>query len=73
LFVFVFKTDLRKHAPGKQPHGRYGEHLGPICGLWAHVRHLYCAQKPRNRSSGEANTQNQQNPPFINQTVAKES
>ena len=27
------------------------------CGLWARVKHLYCAQKPRNRSSGEAKTQ----------------
>ena len=53
--LFKKKNDLGKRAPGKQPHGWYGGHLGSsICGLWARVKHLYCAQKPRNRSSGEA-------------------
>ena len=57
LPVLFSKTDLGKRAPGKQPHGWYGGHLGSICGLWARVKHLYCAQKPRNQSSGEAKTQ----------------
>jgi hypothetical protein len=51
------KTDLGKRAPGKKPYEWYGGHLGSICGLWARVKHFYCAQKPRNRSSGEAKTQ----------------
>ena len=57
LSVLFSKTDLGKRAPGKQPHGWYGGHLGSICGLCARVKHLCCAQKPPNRSSGEAKTQ----------------
>jgi hypothetical protein len=56
------KTDLGKRAPGKQSHGWYWGHLGSICRLWLRMKHLYFAQKPQNRSSGEAKTQNQQNP-----------
>ena len=57
LPVLFSKTGLGKRAPGKQPPGWYGGHLGSSCGLWARVKHLYCAQKPQNRSSGEAKTQ----------------
>jgi hypothetical protein len=48
---------LGERAPGKPPHGWYGGHLCSICGLWTRVKHLYCAQKLQNRSSGEAKTQ----------------
>ena len=61
LSPFLFsKTDLDlgKHAPGRQPCGWYGGLLGLICGLWARVKHSCCAQKPQNRSPGEAKTQN---------------
>ena len=57
LSVLFSKTDLGKRSPGKQPRGWYGGHLGSICGLWTNVKHLCCAQKPPNRSSGEAKTQ----------------
>ena len=58
LSPFLFpKTSLGKHAPGRQPCGWYGGHLGSICGLWTRVKHPYCAQKPQNRSFGEAKTQ----------------
>jgi hypothetical protein len=58
LSVLFSKTDLGKRAPGKQPHGGwYGGHLESICGLWARVKHHYCAQKPPNWSSDDAKTQ----------------
>ena len=58
LSPFLFpKTSLGKHAPGRQPCGWYGGHLGSICGPWTRVKHPYCAQKPQNRSPGEAKTQ----------------
>ena len=58
LSPFLFpKTSLGKHAPGRQPCGWYGGHLGSVCGLWTRVKHPYCAQKLQNRSFGEAKTQ----------------
>ena len=58
LSPFLFpKTSLGKHAPGRQPCGWYRGHLGSICGLWTRVKHPYRAQKPQNRSFGEAKTQ----------------
>jgi hypothetical protein len=58
LTVFFFpKTDLGKDVPGRWRCGWYRGHLGSTCGLWARVKHPYCAQKPRNWSPGEAKTQ----------------
>ena len=59
LSPFCFQKPIWESVRQESSHtdGVEGAHLGSICGLWTHVKHLCCAQKPPNRSSGEANTQ----------------